>query len=120
MKTSFTRYNLTRIVMISATFAFVSFAGLCNAAEPDSHDALRMDVSYADLNIDSAAGAKVLYGRLRSAAQRVCAPFDDGRQTTFNHHFQACLRNALDSAVAQVNRPTLTAMHSRVSPAAGG
>jgi len=120
MKTSLARYNLTRIVMISATIAFLSLAGLCNAAQPDFREFLRMDVSYADLNIDSAAGVKVLYSRLRSAARRVCAPFDDGQQRAINFHFRACYKNALDSAVAQVNKPILTAMHARVQPAAGG
>jgi UrcA family protein len=120
MKTSLIRYNRPRILMISAAITFLSLMGLCNAAQPDFRESLRMNVSYADLNIDSPAGVKVLYSRLRSAARRVCAPFDDGQQRTINFHFRACVKNALDSAVAQVNKPTLSAMHARVWPAAGG
>ena len=120
MKTSLTRYNRTRLVMISAGIAFLGLAGASNAAQPDFLESSRMTVSYADLNIESAAGIKALYGRLQFAARRVCAPFDDGQHRTVNFHFRVCYRNALDSAVAQVNKPILTAMHARVQPAAGG
>jgi UrcA family protein len=120
MKTSLTRYNRTRIVIISAGIAFLGLAGASNAAQRDFPDTLRMTVSYADLNIESAAGVKVLYRRLRFAAQHVCAPFDDGQHRTGNFHFRVCYRNALDSAVAKINKPTLTAMHSSAWPAAGG
>jgi UrcA family protein len=120
MKTSLTRYNRTRIVVISAGIAFLGLAGASNAAESDFRDSLRMTVSYADLNIESAAGVKALYGRLQFAARQVCAPFDDGQHRTVYFHFRVCYRNALDSAVAKINKPTLTAMHSSVWPAAGG
>lgn len=115
-----TRYTRAHILMISATFTFVSLMGLCNAAEPDLRDTLRMDVSYSDLNLDSAAGVKVLYSRLRSAARHVCVPFDDGQQRAINFHFHACFKNALDSAVAKINKPTLTAMHARERTTVGG
>jgi UrcA family protein len=120
MKTSLTRYNRTRLVMISAGIAFLGLAGASNAAQPDVLEPRQMSVSYADLNIESAAGLKALYGRLQFAARLVCAPFDDGQHRTVNFHFRGCYRNALDSAVAKINKPTLTAMHSSAWPAAGG
>jgi UrcA family protein len=120
MKTSLTRCNRTHLVMISAVIAFLGLPGASNAAQPGVFEPRQMSVSYADLNIESAAGAKVLYGRLQFAAQRVCEPLDDGQHRTVNFHFQACYRNALDSAVAKINRPTLTAMHSSARPTAGG
>ena len=42
------------------------------AAAPSHFDDVSVKVSYADLNIDNAAGAKVLYSRLRDAAEQVC------------------------------------------------
>lgn len=120
MKTSLTRYNRTRLVMISAGIAFLGLAGASNAAQPGVLEPRQMSVSYADLNIESAAGLKVLYRRLQFAARRVCEPFDDGQRRTVNFHFRACYTNALDSAVAKINKPTLTAMHSSARPAVGG
>src|SRR5882757_4036839 len=120
MKTSLTRYDRTRLVMISAGIAILSLAGASNAAQAADLESRQMSVSYADLNIESAAGLKVLYGRLQFAARRVCAPFDDGQHRTVNFHFRVCYRNALDSAVAKINKPTLTAMHSSARPVAGG
>jgi UrcA family protein len=120
MKTSLTRYSRTRLVMISAGIAFLGLAGASNAAQPGDPESRRVSVSYADLNIESAAGLKVLYGRLQFAARRVCAPFDDGQHRTVNFHFRGCYSNALDSAVAKINKPALTAMHSSARPAADG
>jgi UrcA family protein len=112
--------SLTRFVTLSAGIAFLGLAGATTAAQPDAFKPLQMSVSYADLNIASAAGAKALYNRLQFAALRVCAPFDDGQHRIVNFQFRSCYRNALDSAVAKINQPTLTAMHSRALPAAGG
>jgi UrcA family protein len=120
MKTSLTRHNRTRLVMIAAGIAFLGLAGASNAAQPNFFESQRMTVSYADLNIESAAGIKALYGRLQFAARRVCAPFDDGQHRTGDFHFRVCFRDALGSAVAKINKPTLTAMHSSAWPASGG
>jgi UrcA family protein len=108
----------THVVMVAGAIAILSLAGtgsLAWAAEP-----IRVHVSYADLNIQSAAGVRSLYGRLRSAAQKVCAPLDDGRYSPSNIAFQGCYRTALDSAVARFNSSTLTAMHARARQVAGG
>ena len=120
MKTSLTRHNWIRVVVMSSGIAFLGLAGASTAAPPGVFEPLKLSVSYADLNIESAAGIKALYSRLEFAAERVCAPFDDGQHRTANFHFQACYRSALDSAVAKINMPTLTAMHSRPRPATGG
>ena len=42
------------------------------AAAPSQIDKETVKVSYADLNIQSEAGAKVLYTRLKKASQEVC------------------------------------------------
>jgi UrcA family protein len=118
MKTPRICFNPARVAVISAGIAVLCCAGtgsLAWAAEP-----IRIDVSYADLNIESAAGVKSLYGRLRFAAQRVCAPLDDGRGIPGNFRYQNCYKTALDSAVGQINKPVLTAMHQSRGRVAGG
>jgi UrcA family protein len=118
MKTSRICFNRVRVTMISAGIALLACGGtggLAWAAEP-----IRVYVSYADLNLESAAGVRSLYGRLKSAAQRVCAPLDDGRYSPGNFGFQRCYQTALDSAVAKINRPVQTAMHNSRRQEAGG
>ena len=108
----------TSHILISAGIALLTCGGtggLAWAAEP-----IRVNVSYADLNLESAAAVRTLYGRLRSAAQRVCTPVDDGRYSPSNFAFQRCYQTALDSAVAKSNRPVLTAMHNSRRQEAGG
>ena len=106
--------QLQRIPPLIATL-LVAFAGLAKAggtaaAEPPA--ALSKKVSYADLNLDSPEGAHVLYARLRYAAEEVCEPFD-GRELSRRNIWRTCVSHALASAVAQVNKPRVTALHNQ-------
>ena len=119
MKTSNTRNTSIRQIMIAAAIATVGLTAARTSAAADAAEPLRMSVSYADLNIGTPSGAHQLYSRLESAAERVCAPLD-GRTGPMTWRFQACYRNALDSAVAKINQPALTAMHIRAQAATKG
>jgi UrcA family protein len=88
-------------------FAGVSKGGTALAAEPVTYS---KTVTYGDLNLDSAQGASVLYARLRHAAQDVCSPLES-KELTLRSAWQTCVSNALTSAVAQVNKPNVTALH---------
>ena len=113
MKTSHIRF-----AMISAAITVLACAGSGQSAR--AAEQMRVSVSYADLTIETAGGIRSLYGRLQSAARRVCAPLDDGRQSPGNFAFQRCYESALSSAVAGIDKPVLTAMHIGRRPAAGG
>jgi UrcA family protein len=64
-------------------------------------------VKYADLNLNSHAGAATLYGRIRHAAEQVCG--DTGsRQLEQAAVAKACVDRAIRTSVHAVNRPTLT------------
>jgi UrcA family protein len=117
MQTAQIRRNRVRFAMFSAAVAVLACAGTGHAwaAEP-----MQVNISYADLNIESAAGVRSLHGRLKSAARHVCAPLDDGRNSPANFAFVRCYQAALDSAVAQIDRPVLTAMHNSHRHEAGG
>lgn len=67
-------------------------------------------VSLAGLNLESEADAKVLYRRLQNATMQVCRQVL-GRRVTIE--LGQCASTLLDIAVAEVNRPTLTALHGR-------
>lgn len=81
------------------------------AAEPaQSHTQI---VRYGDLNLDSNQGAKVLYTRIRGAAGNVCSSLD-GRNLTEKTLWQGCFDKAVASAVAQVNKARVTALHNQI------
>ncbi len=64
-------------------------------------------VRYDDLRLTSQVGVAVLYGRLRGAAERACAPLES-EQLPAKARYRACFDGALAKAVASVNHPGLT------------
>jgi len=96
-------------------FAGVSKGGAAMAAEPVTYS---KRVTYGDLNLESAEGASVLYARLRRAAREVCSSLD-GRELTLRSAWETCVNDALNSAVTQVNKPTVTALHNQSVNRAG-
>jgi UrcA family protein len=71
-------------------------------------------VSYRDLNLDTEAGAGVLYRRIRRAAEEVCTP-QGSLNEVVKAGWRACYDRAMNSAVAAVNKPMVTALHNRLS-----
>lgn len=66
-------------------------------------------VSYADLDVSTPAGAKVLYGRIQSAAKQVCQY--NGFQTLGTLQMvNRCIDSAIDKAVKDVGSPALSAL----------
>lgn len=95
--------------------ALLAIGGPTSATVPGPHqESVRIEVSYADLNLDEAAGIETLYQRLRSAAAGVCGPislFEAGsvKQVTNN---KACYKDLLDRAVRKADNAALTRRHS--------
>jgi UrcA family protein len=104
------RFASSLIATLLVAFAGLAKAGGAAAAEPPA--TLSKTVAYADLNLDSPEGANALYARLRHAAEEVCEPFDGGELSRHNV-WRLCVGKTLASAVAQVNRPRVTALHNQ-------
>ena len=101
-----------------ATFVFAASAATAQAAEPSQ--TLTKTVTYGDLNLDNAAGARALYARLQQAAKQVCSPAES-KELSRQQGWKQCVRDALASAVVQINKPAVTALHSRsVNPSSTG
>jgi UrcA family protein len=95
-------HRLTTTLMISVLgFGFQS----AHAAPRES--APSVVVRFADLDLSRSEGAAALYRRLKGAAQTVCAPLD-GRNLAQHFGFEACVKSAISTAVATVDRPALT------------
>jgi UrcA family protein len=65
-------------------------------------------VKFADLDIQTAEGAKVLYNRIRHAAEKVCDPV--WHDPVMREAASGCVATAIDNAVKKVNAPQLTAL----------
>lgn len=64
-------------------------------------------VSYVDLNLGTQAGAKVLYQRIRAAAERVCGDAES-RQLEVAAAAKACMDQAIVTSIRAVNNEQLT------------
>lgn len=103
---------------IAASILAASFLVLSSAATGDIVQAVgtpqydRTIVTFGDLNLDSQQGTKALYARLRNGAEDVCSSFE-GRDLFFKRLWQTCFDQAVAAAVVQVNKPSLTTLHSQ-------
>jgi UrcA family protein len=99
-------YRFATTMMMSAlAFGYQ----LANATSPQD-DIPSVVVRFADLDLTHSDGVAVLYRRLKSAADTVCAApnsRDLGRQM----RYKACWQSALGAAVSKVDRPALTAYY---------
>jgi UrcA family protein len=76
----------------------------------DSFAPLKVTVKFGDLDISRPQGAVALYGRIRSAAEKVCSPFE-GSGLSAKAHLDACIHKAIADAVIAVNEPALLAVY---------
>jgi UrcA family protein len=97
--------NLTTIIAV-ASFAL----SIGTIAHADSTSELRsVTVKYADLNTTNVEGAAVLYHRLTNAAKSVCRDLEPGRSLGLMSVYNSCIQKALSNAVADVDRPAVSA-----------
>jgi UrcA family protein len=99
--------GIVSLAGIAAT-AVLLFLGITPAwsASPDTHS---VTVSFRDLDLSTQQGAKTLYGRIQSAARKVCGyPGADFIEQSI---WRSCYRNTVSDAVEKVNSPLLTAVH---------
>ena len=98
------QHNTTTAVRVgfAAAAVWVALATVCRA-----DDVRQVHVGYADLNMQTEAGAAVLLQRIRNAAARVCdAP--GTRDLGLQVRAKVCADRAIAAAVAEVKLPSLT------------
>ena len=84
------------------------------AASPSQFDDSSVSVSFADLNIQNSAGAKVLYSRLQQASESVCnvESYRELGSLSRVAQAQSCYVETLDEAIAKIDSAALQAIHS--------
>lgn len=111
-------YARTLLLGLAASLPLAAQAG--EARDPN-RVYTSVKVSYADLDLTDAAGARTLYARLKSAARRACGPEPSWRDLHSTADYDACYHHALNKAVNGVDNDRLHALHAaRSSKAAMG
>ena len=116
MKSVFkTQSNLAKFMVAASFFALgIVICGEAPAQQvtaakaPSEHSTTAWSVSYpvrySDLDVSKLKGAKTLYLRIRYAAETLC----QNAATWGKKEGDACVRKAVDDAVARVNSPLLS------------
>jgi UrcA family protein len=79
-------------------------------AAPAKNELPSMTVSYFDLDLATPAGVQTLYDRMKDAARTVCASLES-KQLGRMSPWRDCYQQAVEDAVATVDRPALTALY---------
>ncbi len=100
-----------RLKQSTAWVALLALASASGGGNPNETDERAEKVNYEDLNIDTLAGASILYHRIELAARAVCGADREDREMLPHGQWKSCYRTAIAAAVARVNSPWLTAIH---------
>ena len=73
-------------------------------------------VRFGDLDLSSEHGADQLYSRLLYAARYVCGENDDPAYFYERHAVRKCEQSSIENAVAEIDRPKLTAAYDQHFP----
>jgi UrcA family protein len=115
MKTS--KYTTQKIAM--AGIAAICLATAAMGAHADEAAVKTHTVRYADLNLNTAAGAAVLYQRIKNAAEQVCGDVNS-RQLGEAMAAKACVGHAIYASVHSVNNVQLSREYDAQMGAAHG
>jgi UrcA family protein len=102
----------TVVVATSATQADPLTATFLNLA-PESRQVFvepSITIKLGDVNTATPDGARIVYGRIQSAARAVCAS-SIRRVPGAKWEWKLCYEATVNRAVVQLNRPAVTALH---------
>lgn len=105
----------TRKLLATGLLAATMLLSTTSLASPHIEaDGERLKISFADLNIHSSAGARVLYGRLQQASADACG-FSSYRVLGSLERVaktKECFEDALDELVSKIDSVELKKIHA--------
>ena len=105
-------YRNTFISVLAA--AAIAVPAIGSAAAPTQFDDASVKVSYADLDIHSEAGARVLYSRLKRASRAVCGVQSHvvNGSLAMTLKARACFQETLEASVKKIDSEALDEIHA--------
>lgn len=94
-----------------AMCALAVFAGVVAHAQPFGEVQTRV-VHFADLDLNTHSGVKILYRRIEVSARAVCGEPESPNSPIPSPGWHPCVANAIRSAVIRANRPLLSAYYA--------
>lgn len=102
---------LTRMLLLGIASG-LSLGAHAGEAQHPNQVTTSVRVSYADLDLSEAAGAKTLYARIKSAAKEACGPEPAVLDLRDAAGYNACYEQAVAKAVNRVGSEQLNALHA--------
>lgn len=99
-------------IRILAASAVLAGALVSTAQAEENRTPTEVHVSMAGVDFSQPASVDAFYGHLRAASREACDSHL-GRDLSAAMADRKCAAQALDRAVAQINRPTLLALHAQ-------
>jgi UrcA family protein len=94
------------ILGVAAALLTYSFAPAQAAEWPEQKS---VEVRVGDLDLSKAEGVHTLFIRVRGAAREACNGIDSSGSLAYGMMYRACVRDAIDNAVATLNNPGFAA-----------
>lgn len=104
-----TQFLIAPLLTLAVAFGAPALASAAPVVQTRDSDTGQVTVSYADLNLNSAAGQARLKMRIRQAARTVCGLAPDNKDLGAVHLFDACVRKSIGAAMAAVPAPSVVA-----------
>lgn len=108
--------KLSVIALASALTCTAASAEPVGAAHADTV-LVRTTAPLGDLDLTTGQGARAALNRINAAATQVCGAKPAPSQLAAHAHYRACKKEAVDRAVAGMDNPLVTALHSTPQPA---
>jgi UrcA family protein len=110
---SATRNLITVLASVAATALLVSAPA---RADNQNVEVTKIPIHFGDLDLDTHSGAHSLYLRLSGAARLACGSEPNVVDLAEMRQANRCQQAAIEKAVAQVDRPQLTALYDAHYP----
>jgi UrcA family protein len=104
--------SLMAVVSIAAAVAI--FSAPAHASESDEIN--HVTVRFGDLDLSSPKDTKQLYMRLKGASETVCGDEEQAIDVRERVEISKCVKEAIEDAAGQINRPSLTALYDHHYP----
>lgn len=102
--------------MVAAAAALLLSTAPAHAAGFNDPDVTSVRVRFADLDLNTNSGTHDLYMRLRGAARSACGDETEIVDLTEYRDIIRCEQTSIEKAVAQIDRPLLTALYDKHYP----
>jgi UrcA family protein len=100
--------------LVFATLLALALPSAAMATSPSQRDDINIKVAWDDLNIHSAAGAKILYTRVERAAEKACGVATLAELGSVKRVYDAkeCADYLVEKAVKQIDSEELQKIHA--------